>query len=130
MKIGVPTEVKSEEYRVGLTPMSTRELVERGHQVVVQSDAGAGIGFMDEEYEAAGVTIVKTAKAVYDFADMIVKVKEPQESEYALLHENQILFTYLHLAPDRKQAKALIKAKCIAIAYETVTGLLTFLRHH
>lgn len=122
MKIGVPAEVKNEEYRVGLTPMSARELVEHGHEVMVEAGAGVGIGFMDDEYKAGGVKIGKSAKEVYAFADMIVKVKEPQESEYKLIREGQILFTYLHLAPDPKQAKALIDSKCIAIAYETVTG--------
>jgi len=97
-------------------------LVVHGHKVMIEKNAGASIGFMDEQYEAGGVKIAKNAKQVYKFADMIVKVKEPQESEYQLLRENQIIFTYLHLAADLKQTKALIDSKCIAIAYETVTG--------
>lgn len=122
MKIGVPKEVKNEEYRVGLTPMSARELLEHGHEVMVETNAGIGIGFPDEDYIAAGIKIGKNANEVYAFADMIVKVKEPQESEYKLIREGQILFTYLHLAPDPKQTQALVDSKCIAIAYETVTG--------
>jgi len=122
MKIGVPKEVKSEEYRIGLTPMSVRELVANGHQVMVEKNGGAAIGFLDEAYQENGAIIGADPKQVYDFSDLIVKVKEPQESEYKLLREGQILFTYLHLAPDLKQANALIQSNCIAIAYETVTG--------
>lgn len=122
MLIGVPKEVKTEEYRVGLTPYSVRELISHGHQVLVEHDAGSGINFDDDAYIASGAKIAKDAKEVYSKADMIVKVKEPQPSEYSLLKEGQILFTYLHLAPDLAQAEALIKSGCIAIAYETVTS--------
>lgn len=122
MIIGIPKEIKSEEYRVGLTPFNAHELVNHGHEVIVEHDAGAGIGFKDEHYREANVTVVDTPDQVYSRADMIIKVKEPQPSEYKLLRENQILFTYLHLAPDPKQADALIKSGCIAIAYETVTS--------
>jgi len=122
MIVGIPKEIKNEEYRVGLTPYNAHELVEHGHTVIVEHDAGLGIGFTDEHYKDAGVTVVTSAEEVYAQADMIVKVKEPQSSEYGLLREGQILFTYLHLAPDLKQTEALIKSKCIAIAYETVTS--------
>ncbi len=122
MKIGVPKEVKIEEYRVGLTPFSVRELVTHGHEVFVQSQAGVAINFTDKAYREAGATVLETAKEVFDQAELIVKVKEPQKSEYDLLREGQILFTYLHLAPDPEQAEALIRSGCIAIAYETVTA--------
>ncbi|MFW0078994.1 MAG: alanine dehydrogenase [Coxiella endosymbiont of Haemaphysalis qinghaiensis] len=121
MLIGVPREVKIEEYRVGLTPYSVRELVKRGHKIIVEHNAASAINFTDEAYVAVGATIVDTAESLYQQAEMIVKVKEAQPSEYRLLREGQILFTYLHLAPDPKQAEALIKSGCIAIAYETVT---------
>lgn len=121
MIIGIPKEVKNEEYRVGLTPYCSHELINHGHQVVVESNAGAGIGFDDDYYRDVGVTVLETAAEVYAKADMIVKVKEPQSSEYSLLRDGQILFTYLHLAPDPKQADALQQSGCIAIAYETVT---------
>lgn len=121
MKIGVPKEVKNHEYRVGLTTLSVKELINAGHEVVVETNAGTGIGLTDAEYKEVGAKILATAKEVFDNADMIVKVKEPQPSEYSLLKENQILFTYLHLAPDPDQAKGLIDSKCVAIAYETVT---------
>lgn len=122
MLIGVPKEIKTEEYRVGLTPYSVRELTSHGQQVIIQQNAGKAINFTDEAYIACGAEIVKDAKEVYERAELIVKVKEPQPSEYDLIRENQILFTYLHLAPDLKQTDALIKSKCIAIAYETVTS--------
>ncbi len=122
MLIGVPKEIKPDEYRVGLTPSSVSELTAKGCKVVVQTDAGAGIGMSDKAYAAAGATIVADADAVFSVAQLIVKVKEPQPEEYALLREGQILFTYLHLAPDPKQAQALLKSGCIAIAYETVTN--------
>jgi len=122
MLIGVPTEVKQDEHRVGLTPTSVRELVVHGHQVVVQSKAGAGIGMRDADYERAGATIVGLAKEVYARAEMIVKVKEPQPGEIAMFHEGQVLFTYLHLAPDPKQTELLLKSGVVAIGYETVTG--------
>ncbi len=122
MHIGVPKEVKNHEYRVGLTPNSVRELVNLEHQVVVESGAGLGIGFSDQDYRLAGADIGDSAAKVFEMADMIIKVKEPQPEEYCLIKEGQILFTYLHLAPDPTQTKALIESKCVAIAYETVTG--------
>lgn len=121
MKIGVPKEIKDHEYRVGLTPASVRELASHGHAVVVQSAAGAGIGYSDADYERAGATILPDAAAVFDAAEMIVKVKEPQPAECRMLREGQVLFTYLHLAPDPEQAKLLMESGCTAIAYETVT---------
>ena len=122
MLIGIPKEIKNHEYRVGLTPASVRELTARGHQVLVQAEAGAAIGLSDELYVAAGAKIAATANEVFAAADMIVKVKEPQPQEYAMLREDQILFTYLHLAPDREQTAALVKSGAVCIAYETVTG--------
>jgi alanine dehydrogenase len=121
MIIGIPKEIKNEEYRVGLTPYNARELVRNGHKVIVEHDAGAGIGFSDEHYHEQGVEIVGNAADVYAQADMIVKVKEPQPAEYKLIREGQVLFTYLHLAPDLKQTEALMSSGCVAIAYETVT---------
>lgn len=121
MRIGVPTEIKIHEYRVGMTPASVRELVHDGHQVVVQAGAGMGIGCDDASYQASGAEIVETATVVYEQADMIVKVKEPQPSECAMLRRGQILFTYLHLAPDPVQSQGLMDSGCTAIAYETVT---------
>jgi alanine dehydrogenase len=123
MLVGVPKEVKTHEYRVGLVPGSVRELVHHGHKVLVQTNAGAGIGFGDDAYRAAGADIASTAEDVFAKADMVVKVKEPQASEYALLRKDQILFTYLHLAPDLAQTEGLQKSGCIAVAYETVTGI-------
>ncbi len=120
MRIGVPKEVKTHEYRVGLTADSVRELTNKGHIVEVQSGAGLGAGIEDSAYEAAGAALVRDSADVFSSAEMIVKVKEPQPQEYGLLRAGQILFTYLHLAPDPKQAEALIKSGCIAIAYETV----------
>ncbi|MPZ11052.1 MAG: alanine dehydrogenase [Kiloniellaceae bacterium] len=122
MLVGVPKEVKNNEYRVGLVPASVRELVHHGHKVVVETRAGDGIGFTDEDYRAAGAEIAPEAESVFAKADMIVKVKEPQPAEYARLREGQVLFTYLHLAPDLPQTEGLVKSGCIAIAYETVTG--------
>jgi len=122
MLVGVPKEIKTHEYRVGLVPASVRELVHHGHNVLVQADAGAGIGFDDDAYRAAGAEIAKTAEDVFAKADMVVKVKEPQASEYGLLRKDQILFTYLHLAPDLPQTEGLQKSGCIAVAYETVTS--------
>jgi alanine dehydrogenase len=121
MLIGVPKETKTHEYRVGLTPGSVRELVHHGHRVVVETGAGAGIGFDDAAYETAGARVVGDAGAVFAAAEMIVKVKEPQPPEIALLRRGQILFTYLHLAADRELAAALIASQAVAIAYETVT---------
>ena len=122
MLIGVPKEIKNNEYRVGLVPGSVRELIANGHQVMVQSGAGVGIGFDDHAFEQAGAKIVKTAVEIFQAAEMIIKVKEPQPEECRMLREGQVLFTYLHLAPDPEQAKLLQKSGCIAIAYETVTN--------
>lgn len=122
MLIGVPKEIKTQEYRVGLVPASVKELVARGHDVIVETGAGAAINFTDDKYEAAGAKIVSSAKDVFDQADMIIKVKEPQLPECAMLREGQILFTYLHLAADPDQAKALLDSGCVAIAYETVSS--------
>ena len=121
MRIGVPTEIKSNEFRVGLVPGSVRELTARGHDVVVQSGAGAGIFADDAAYAKAGARILPTAEAVFAEAEMIVKVKEPQAVEYRRLKPHQILFTYLHLAPDPEQARGLMASGATAIAYETVT---------
>ncbi|MHB1197987.1 MAG: alanine dehydrogenase [Polaromonas sp.] len=122
MRIGVPKEIKNHEYRVGLTPASVRELVAHGHQVLVQQDAGSAIGLDDAQYQAAGAERVATAAAVFERADMIVKVKEPQPEECAMLRPGQILYTYLHLAPDPEQTAALVKSGAVCIAYETITG--------
>lgn len=122
MIIGVPKEVKNHEYRVGLVPSSVSELTRHGHRVIVETNAGTGIGFSNEDYKNVGAEIAPTAADVFAKADMIVKVKEPQLFECEMLRKGQILFTYLHLAPDPEQTKALIKSECIAIAYETVTG--------
>ena len=121
MRIGVPKEIKVHEYRVGMTPSAVREAVHHGHEVLVQKNAGFGIGLLDEQYAAAGARIVDTAEEIFASADMIVKVKEPQPSEWKQLREGQILFAYLHLAPDPEQARGLVESGCIAIAYETVT---------
>lgn len=121
MKIGVPKEIKIHEYRVGMTPTSVGELTRLGHQIIVESNAGLGIGFDNQAYQRAGAEIVETAAQIFAESDMIVKVKEPQPSEYKQLRPGQILFTYLHLAPDPEQTKGLIESGCIAIAYETVT---------
>ena len=121
MHIGVPKEIKNHEYRVGLTPPSVREIVAHGHTVDVETGAGAGIGATDDAYRAAGARVVPNAEAVFAAADMIVKVKEPQAPERALLRRGQILFTYLHLAPDPEQCADLIKSNAVCIAYETVT---------
>ena len=122
MKIGVPKEIKIHEYRVGLVPAGVLELVRAGHQVLVQTGAGSAIGFEDAHYEAAGAAIAATAAEIFAWADMIVKVKEPQLAECKLLRPGQILFTYLHLAADRDQALALLASGSTAIAYETVTA--------
>lgn len=121
MLLGVPKEIKVHEYRVGMTPSSVRELTHHGHGVWVQSGAGEAIGLSDAEYAAAGAVILDTAAEIFSRADMIVKVKEPQPSETALLRSGQIIFTYLHLAADAAQAHALMGSGCTAIAYETVT---------
>ena len=121
MLVGVPKEIKTREFRVGLVPSSVAELVHRGHQVAVESQAGTGLGVSDEQYRAAGAEIVGSATEVFAKADMIVKVKEPQPNEWVQLSGNQILFTYLHLAADAPQAHGLAKSGCTAIAYETIT---------
>lgn len=122
MKIGVPKEIKVHEYRVGLTPGSVAELIRAGHSVTVETGAGLGIGCNDDEYRGAGATVLPNARAVFDTAECIVKVKEPQLTECAMLRPGQILFTYLHLAADRPQAEALMASRAHAIAYETVTA--------
>ena len=122
MRIGVPKEIKVHEYRVGLVPAAVRELIASGHDVLVQSGAGAGIDCSDEDYRNAGGRIAPSADAVFNDSQLIVKVKEPQLGECARLRRDQVLFTYLHLAADRPQAEALIKSQCVAIAYETVTA--------
>ncbi len=120
MRIGVPKEIKTEEYRVAMTPSGVEELVKRGHVVYVQKDAGIGSGISNEDYEKAGAIILDSIKEVYEKSEMIVKVKEPQEEEYELLRENLILFTFLHLAANEKLTKVLLEKKVIGIAYETV----------
>lgn len=122
MRIGVPKEIKNHEYRVGLTPASVRELVARGHRLLVQSGAGAGIGADDGQYASAGAEILASAEAVFEEAELLVKVKEPQPEECRRLRPGQVLFTYLHLAPDRRQADLLMASGVTAIAYETVTS--------
>jgi alanine dehydrogenase len=122
MKIGVPKEIKVHEYRVGLVPAAVRELVAAGHEVLVERAAGSGVGFDDAAYEAVGARIAADARAVFAAADLVVKVKEPQLVECAMLRPGQVLFTYLHLAADRPQAEALMRSGAHAIAYETVTA--------
>ena len=121
MLVGVPREIKNHEYRVGLTPAGARELAAHGHQVLVQRDAGKAIGLADEQYAKAGAQIVDTAAEVYGRADMVIKVKEPQPGECAMLRPGQVLYAYLHLAPDPEQTAALVKSGATCIAYETVT---------
>ncbi|TSE12487.1 alanine dehydrogenase [Mesorhizobium intechi] len=121
MRVGCPKEIKNHEYRVGLTPGSVREYVAHGHEVLVEAGAGAGIGADDNAYRAAGATIAKAAADVFAKSDMIVKVKEPQPNEWVQLRDGQILYTYLHLAPDPEQTKGLLASGVTAIAYETVT---------
>lgn len=121
MRVGCPKEIKNHEYRVGLTPGAVREYVAHGHEVLVETGAGAGIGADDNAYRAAGAQIAKTAEEVFTRADMIVKVKEPQPNEWIQLREGQILYTYLHLAPDPAQTKGLLASGVTAVAYETVT---------
>ena len=122
MLIGVPKEIKDHEYRVGLTPDSVNEVVLHGHEVLVESGAGAGIGAGDADYAEVGATIAGDARAVFERAEMIVKVKEPQPGERAMLREGQVLFTYLHLAPDPQQTADLVESGAVCIAYETVTS--------
>jgi alanine dehydrogenase len=121
MRVGVPKEIKNNEFRVGLVPASVRELVNRGHDVFIETDAGKGIGMSDEDYVAVGAQILGDAKSVFDTAEMIVKVKEPQAVERAMLRPDHTLFTYLHLAPDAPQTEDLVKSGATCIAYETVT---------
>ncbi|SNS35922.1 alanine dehydrogenase [Antarctobacter heliothermus] len=121
MKIGCPTEIKPQEFRVGLTPNAAREAVEHGHEVIVQTGAGMGAGFTDTDYTDAGARMADTAQEIFAKADMIVKVKEPQAAERAMLREGQLLFTYLHLAPDPDQTQDLLASGATCIAYETVT---------
>ncbi len=121
MLVGVPKEIKNHEYRVGLTPAAVQELVNHGHQILVEQNAGTAIGFTDALYEKAGASIAETAAEVFQWANMIVKVKEPQAVERAMLREGQVLFTYLHLAPDEPQTLELMQSGAVCIAYETVT---------
>ncbi|UWR64063.1 alanine dehydrogenase [Phaeobacter inhibens] len=121
MKIGCPTEIKPQEFRVGMTPDAAREAVNHGHTVLIQAGAGMGAGFTDEDYTTAGAAIIDTAEEIFATADMVVKVKEPQAVERKMLREGQLLFTYLHLAPDPDQTRDLLDSGCTAIAYETVT---------
>jgi len=121
MRIGCPKEIKNQEYRVGLTPMAAREATNAGHEVWIEASAGAGAGFPDEDYQAAGAKIIASAEEIFAKAEMIVKVKEPQPVERKQLCEGQLLFTYLHLAPDPAQTKELLQSGVTAIAYETVT---------
>lgn len=122
MLIGVPKEIKVHEYRVGMTPSSVREAVGHGHQLIVETQAGAGIGAADDDYRKAGADVVGSAAEVFKRADMVVKVKEPQAVERKQLRDGQVLFTYLHLAPDPEQARDLVASGAICIAYETVTS--------
>jgi alanine dehydrogenase len=131
MRVGVPKEIKNHEYRVGLTPPSVAELIAASHEVLVQTGAGMGIDFDDQDYINAGARILPDAAAVFDQAEMIVKVKEPQAGEVAMLRPHHVLFTYLHLAPDKPQAEGLMKSGATCIAYETVTsnkGVLPLLK--
>ncbi|MCH2455861.1 MAG: alanine dehydrogenase, partial [Idiomarina sp.] len=112
MLIGVPKEIKNHEYRIGLTPAAVREYVENGHDVIVENNGGAAIGFTNEQYTEAGASIVDTPEEIFERADMIVKVKEPQPNECKMLREGQILYTFLHLAPDPTQTELLGKAGC------------------
>jgi len=122
MLIGCPREIKNQEYRVGLTPESAKELIKHGHQVWIETGAGNGIGETDDRYRAAGAEIVAGPEKIFAECEMVVKVKEPQAGERAQLHEGQVLYTYLHLAPDPEQTADLVKSGVTAIAYETVTG--------
>ncbi len=121
MLIGCPKEIKNQEYRVGITPSAAQEAIARGHQVILETGAGTGAGFTDEDYVQVGAGIVDTAEEIFATSDMVVKVKEPQAVERAQLRENQILYTYLHLAPDPDQTHDLLNSGVTAIAYETVT---------
>src|ERR1041384_5646500 len=120
MTIGVPKEIKGQEYRVALLPSGAYQLIKRGHQVVVERSAGAGAGYPDADYDAAGAALVAEHAAVFEKADLVVKVKEPQPSEYALLRPGQILFTYLHLAASKPLTEGLLKSGVTGVAYETI----------
>ena len=120
MIIGVPKEIKENEFRVGMVPAGVESMVKAGNKVLVEKNSGLGSGISDAEYRKAGATIKKTSKEIYKAADMIVKVKEPLPAEYLLLRQNQIVFTYFHFAADEKLTKAIARSKCIAMAYETV----------
>lgn len=122
MLIGVPKEIKNHEYRVGLTPASVKELINNGHEVIIETEAGSAIGFDNDQYIAAGASILNTAEEIFAKAEMIVKVKEPQPNECEMLRPEQILYTYLHLAPDPRQTELLVKSGAICVAYETVTA--------
>ena len=122
MKIGVPKEIKNHECRVAITPSGVQEFVSHGHEVYIEHDAGKNSGFSDDLYVSVGAKILPTAKDVYEIADMIYKVKEPLESEYELIHENQIVFTYFHFASDKPLTDAMIKSGAVCIAFETVRG--------
>ena len=123
MLIGVPSEIKEQESRVGLTPNSVKELINHGHSVIVENNAGYGAGFDNRSYESVGAKITKQASDIFNDSEMIIKVKEPLENEVSMLKNNQILFTYLHLAAAAKLTEGLIKSKAICIAYETVTDI-------
>ena len=120
MIIGVPKEIKEEEYRVALLPSTAKELVKKGHQVLIEKNAGVGSGISDEGYQSAGAEILTTPEEIFKKAELIVKVKEPQKEEYPLLWEGQIIFTFFHFAAARKLTEAMIKRKIVALAYETV----------
>lgn len=120
MIIGVPKEIKNNENRIALTPAGALDLVKNNHRVLIEKSGGIGSGFSDESYKAAGAEIVDSAQEIFSQSDMIVKVKEPQPSEYDLFKEGQILFTYLHLAPEFELTQALLNKKVVGIAYETV----------
>ena len=122
MRIGIPKEIKTQEYRVGMVPGNVREAVHHGHTAMVERYAGRGTGFSDDAYRAAGATVVDTAVEIFATAEMVVKAKEPQPIQIAMLREGQVLFTYLHLAADKAQTDGLMASGCIAIAYETVTS--------
>ena len=122
MIVGIPKEIKNHEYRIGMTPAGVRELINRGHQVLVETEGGAGVGFDNASYEAVGAQIVASPEDIFAAADIIIKVKEPQPNECRMLRSGQILFTYLHLAPDPNQAQLLLESGVSAIAYETVTN--------
>src|SRR3990172_7182717 len=120
MIIGIPKEIKTEEYRVGIVPAGVKALVDEGHKVIIEAGAGVGSGIGDEEYKVSGAQILPSAKDIYSSADLVMKVKEPQPSEFPLLREGQILYTYLHLAAEPEVTKALLERKVMAVAYETI----------